>query len=280
MEKCRNMETFSKGFTRVPHKISNVLPLLNLTEREQRVVALIIRLTYGCNRRWIQLKQADLQIVNITPSHAKEVRNSLINKKIIIQKECKREYRINEDYIASSEVEKKISCQLEKLRILIGRQLNSQTSLKSNKSLTESGSTEFPNMEDSDYQIGNNKQLPNEEVSATNNNVFNSPKDILNKDKYKDIKDRFSYNRSEKHINPNGFYPQNETEFEMFESFRLIDNANPDSFSFYISTLQKGLPARKFREFREDILRTPKIKNKGSVFVTKVQQYFEGVKNE
>lgn len=279
MERCRSMENFSKGFTQLPHKIGNILPLLDLTEREYRVILLIIRLTYGCNRRWAKLKQADLQTVNITPNHAKEVNESLLDKKVIVKNENKKEFRLNEEYLTSSKVTEEITYQLERLQTLVGRHLDSQTSLKSNKSIPNSGSKEFPNTEDTSSQIGNNEGLPNQEVLATNSGYFDASKDILNKRKYKDIKDRDSYKRLRQNINPDAFFPNNETEFEMFESFKLIDGANPDSFSFYIWALQGGLPASKFREFREDILRTRKIKNKGAVFVTKVKEYFREAKD-
>lgn len=268
------MENFDKGFSPLPHWLGNILPFLGLSQRQYQSVLLIIRLTYGCNRKWAKLKPYYLQILNIAPSHAGEVLRPLISKKIIEQRSCNKEFRINEEYLRKV-ITPKLLTHLEALRELVGRQLSKKPSQISIKKLPKIVIEKFPNQESNDSQSSNNEALPNREVLGLENDLFAIPKDILNKRKHNDTKDRFSYKWSGTHITPDSFYPQNETEFEMFESFKLLDNSNPDSFSFYISTLKKNLPASKFREFREDILRTPQIKNKGSVFVKKVKEYFE-----
>ena len=67
------MENMSKGFLWLPNRIYNILPFLGLTQREWQVIWLIIRLTYGCKRRWAKLKLIDFDVVGISPFHIKEV---------------------------------------------------------------------------------------------------------------------------------------------------------------------------------------------------------------
>lgn len=267
------MENFNKGFTVLPHWLGNILQFLDLTKRQYQVVLLIIRLSHGCNRRWAKLKPYHLQILGITPPHASEVLCPLINKKIIEQRNENKEFRVNEEYLRKVIVPQ-LGLHLEMLQELVGRQLSKKPSQISIKNLPKVVVKEFPNWEGQDSQNSNIETFLNREGLGSENGTFTDSKDTINKNKYNDTKDQDSYKRSKKHIKPDAYYPQNETEYEMFESFRLLDDSNSDSFSFYIWALQKGLPASKFRDFREDILRTPSIKNKGSVFVRKVKEYF------
>lgn len=268
------MENFDKGFTQLPHSIGNILPLINLTGRGYKVIDIVIRLTYGCNRRWAKLKQHDLQIVDIAPNHAKEVLTSLLNNRIIIKNGNKKEYRLNEEYITSTFTQK-VENKLAGLRELVGKQLAKETYRNGNNILPEKGSFNLPNREVTTSQNSNKNGLPKREILASEEHNFSTPKDILNKSKYIDKKKDNTYKVGSKTIDPDFFIPRNPTEFEMIETFRRLEGEKKESFPFYLSALKKGLPEDKFREFRENILRTPKVKNKGALFVKKVKEYFE-----
>lgn len=271
------MEEFTKGFTRVLHKIDNILPLINLNKREYKVVLLIIRLTYGCQRRWAKLKLADLQIVGIAPPHARKVIEDLLFKSIIVQNGQTKEFRLNEEYLAS-EVTKKVSFKLEKLRTLVGRHLTKKSYQISNKNVTNVVTNPLPKEEVFGYQTGNNEGLPKREILSSQEHDFSTPKDILNKELNKDIESSIAvknpYKQSEQvRVNPEFFAPSNETEYAAKTAWEQLEPNNPGSFGFYLWAIKQGLPAQKFYEFASEIKQNPIIKNKGAVFNKKVRDY-------
>lgn len=275
------MENFSKGYTQVPHKIGNILPLIDLTARQKRVVDLVIRLTYGCQKRWAKLRFSDLQIVNIAPSHAGNIMFSLLKQKIIIQNGTTKEYRLNEEYL-SSEVTKNVSFQLEKLRTLIGKQLDKRGYQIGKQKVTKEVTDILPEEKDLSYQNGNDEGLPKREDSDLKRPEFTTPKDILNKELKKEIDsgniadDSFKGSSIiHKRINPEFFAPTNDLEYAAKTAWEQIEPENPDSFGFYLWAMKQGLPADKFFEFSSEIKDDMKIKNKGAVFNKKVQDYLE-----
>lgn len=278
------MENFYKGFTRLPHKIGNILPLLDLTARQRRVVDLIIRLTYGCQKRWAKLNLADLQVVGIAPPHAGKVIDGSLSKSIIVQNGKTKEYRLNEDYL-TSEVTNKVSFKLEKLRNLVKRQLAKDSYQTGNKEVTEQVTEELPKEEDLAYQSSNDKELPDWEVSDSKQHGFSTPKDILNKELKKEIDSSKIADNSfrvgsvtSKKVDPTYFAPSNETEYAAKTAWEQIEPDNPDSFGFYLWAMKQGLSSSKFFEFSSEIKADSTIKNKGAVFNNKIREYL-GVSN-
>jgi phage replication O-like protein O len=278
MEKLEEMENFNKGFTQIPHKVGNLMPLLNLTSRQWRVVHLIIRLTYGCNKRWAKLKQADLWVCSISAEHAKEVLEPLVRSKIIEKNGNKKEYRLNEEYL-DSELTKQVSFNLEDLRNLVKEQLIGKHYQTRSKKLPKIVTNKFLPKEEGSSQSGQEINLPKTELLDSESTDFDIQKDRLNKKKYNDRKNSSTSKKLElsPDTNPDFFNPATEAQYEMFQAFLILDGGNPNSFRFYIQTLNNGLPASKFRDFKNEILRTPKVKNKGALFVKMVKQYLGGV---
>lgn len=274
-------DNFGRGHTQVPHKIGNLLPLLGLNGRAYRVVSLIIRLTYGCQRRWAKLKYADLQVVGIAAPHAHAVIDSLISKSIITQNGTTKEYRLNEEYL-SSEVTKTVSPELEKLRSLVGRQLKKQSYQSSNQDVAKSVTEALPKEENLGYQSSNDKGLLDREVTASNNSGFVSLKDNLNKKINKSIDKEFIGNTSSREgseykqkVNPYAFFPMDERAVEAKNAWLQLEPDKMESFDFYLWAVEQDLPASKFREFTQDIKADRKIRNKGAAFVTRVKEYLK-----
>ena len=172
------MEDISKGHTQIPHLVMNLIPFLDLTERESRAFTLILRLTYGCHGKWAKIIQADLKAVRIQDSHAKGVLEGLLSKQAIIQNDKTLEYGINEEYLAS-DVTKGVSFELEILNRLIHKQLSKAYS-KSKSYPTDLERSNFPEEEGQASQFGKATPLPYKEVSGTNEETFGQPKDKIN----------------------------------------------------------------------------------------------------
>lgn len=279
------MEGFTKGFTQIPHKVDNLLPLMSLNKRECAIILLIIRLTYGCQRRWAKLNLADLKVVGIAPPHARKAIEPLILKNIIVQNGKTKAYRLNEDYLAS-EVTNKVSFKLEKLRNLVKRQLAKDSYQTGNKRVTKLVTDELPKEEVLGYQNSNENGLPELEVLGSDQSDFATPKDILNKTLNIAINnDSIASNNSSKRSgkltkgNPAFFTPSNETEYAALEAFNQLEPDNSNSFDFYLWAIRNGLPASKFFEFTSEIKSDPKIKNKGAVFNKRVKDFLR-IQNE
>lgn len=275
------MEDITKGFIQLPHSINNVLLVMSLTSRQRRTIELIVRLTLGCQKRWARLNQADLQTIGILPSHAKKTIESLLESQLIIQNGKTKEYRLNEEYLAS-EVTKKVSPKLERLSKLVGRQLE-KSYHNSNEDVTESVITSLPNQEVDSYQNGNTEPLLKQEDLASEDKDFVTPKDILNKSKYSDINSiadkNLSSEEAQKMVNPKEYIPSNVQETAALEAWRTLEPFNPLAFTTsYLWAMNHGLPVSKFYEFTSEIKQDPSIKNPGAIFRTKVENYFRGTK--
>jgi hypothetical protein len=171
-------------FVPLPNDILELLLTNGLKMREWAFVLLVARLTYGCKYvKWAKIKFCDLGILNIGQSHAKEIVESVLAKKIVIRNEKTKKYQINEDYIRS-ELPKTVTSQREKLAKLVGKQLNSNTSQNGNENVTDLVTNAFPKEKDIDSQNGNYNLLPKQEDSNSDSDGFSSTKDILI-DKYK-----------------------------------------------------------------------------------------------
>lgn len=86
----------TEGFVAIPRGIFDLLLCQGLHKRELSLILLIVRLTYGCrNRSWAHLKQADLTVIGIGPTHAKTTITALLARNLIEQNGNRREYRLH-----------------------------------------------------------------------------------------------------------------------------------------------------------------------------------------
>lgn len=270
----KEMETdVFKGFIQVPHAINNVLLVLDLTSRQRRALELIIRLTFGCHKKWAKLSLADLQTVNILPSHARETIESLLLKKLINQNGRTKEYQLNEKHLLT-DVTKMVSFSLQRLSKLVGKQLGGGYQ-NGNEEVTESETQGLPKKEDDAYQNSNNDPLPDEEVLASPQHDFASLKDRLNKIKERD-KDKYESKIKKSHNNqhPKYFLPTTQAEEAALEVFNELESDHPEAFFHYLFAAQDGLTVNDFHEITSEV-KTSKVKNKGKAFRAKVKDYLE-----
>ena len=168
----------NKGFTHIPHVALDSLLVLGLNKREVNTILLIIRLTYGCHRTWARLIQADLEVVGVGSSHAKETLAALLSKTLILQNAKTKEFKLNEEILASILTET-VSFRLDKLAHLIGRNLPRKTSQNGNTNVTEMVSSKLPKQEVSSSQNSNIDSLPKQENLASENPTSAESKDIV-----------------------------------------------------------------------------------------------------
>lgn len=275
---------FEEGFTRLPNKILYALTSLDINMREVKVLLLILRLTYGCmNKPWAKLKQSDLRAIGISPSHAKEVLESLIEKNFLIQNGSLKEYKINEDVLIAKTRKRKD--QLNLLGELVGNQLKKYTSPKGNQKLPKEETPNFPKWENNTSQNGDFYTFPKREVLASRDGDFTGLKDMINISKKSDRKEIADNNtfldndfssieeKTTAGVYPGEYQPQTEEEVAALAAWNYIEPDNPKSFDFYLYAVSKGLPAGKFYEFAAEIKQDNTIRDKGKVFTTKVTNY-------
>lgn len=267
-------DNFSKGHTQIPHWLFHCLLLMDLSERDWKVTMLLIRLTFGCQKKWVKLRQCDLKSVGINENHAKEVLIRLLDAKIIVLNEKINAYAVNE------ELPNLGSLHYEPLRTLVTKQLvKTESSQNGNSKLPEIGSNTFPQEEASTSQNGKITPFPNRELSISDNKGFATPKDILKINKYSDTYSVAINNTAQNEfqvIAPKGFQPTNEGEAAAYEAWNQLEHNNPLAFSTtYYAAYKKGLPATLFYQFISEIKQDETIKNRGAVFNSKAKSYFE-----
>lgn len=182
------------GFTAIPQDLLNALLVYALNQREIKVILLLIRLSIGCHSKWVQLRQCDLQVIGIRENHAKNVIKQILAKKIIIKNEKTGEFRLNSEFIIQE-----CLChqeQQERLGGLIGKQLKRVFPHKGNLELPQTGTETTPKVEAPASQTGKPVTIPKEEVPASDNTGFSTPKDILKDSKYSDIKEKVIANEN------------------------------------------------------------------------------------
>lgn len=201
-EETSKPDNFVEGFTQIPHWVLNTFLCLDISQRGLKLVLLIARLSYGClNHKWIKLRKADLQIIGISPTHAKQVLETAIKTQVILQNERTGELKINEEYLQSKEVINDIKPKLDRLRKVVGKQLQMDYQ-KGNDNVTKIVTPELPNREASFSQKGNPYTFPKRKVSASNKSGFTPVIDTLidniNSDRY-GIADKTSSSGEDSH---------------------------------------------------------------------------------
>lgn len=257
-----NENTAIKGNLWLPNRITNILPFLDLTGRQWQVVWLIIRLTYGCGGRWAKLRLANFTVVNISPTHIRQVINPLIKDNIIIWEPKEHKFRINEEGLTLKLTTLGTS-NLEQLKTLIGKHLKKKTSQKGNTNIPKEGSKSFPKEEDTPSQNGNN--IKHDAASL---------KEIIkSSNKYK-VKSESRNSLRNKKFNPEFFVPKSDSEQFAFELWNDLEPDNPESF-YYYKKVSRQLDFGLLLEIKNEVLRNTAIKNKGAGFVMKVEPYLK-----
>ena len=129
------------GFAPVPRMLLDAFLIASLTRSELLLALLIVRLTYGCqNAPFVELRLADLGILGIRPSHARECIDGLVAKGLL-ERKGKRNYRLSVNHSLHLSEPNEIKRQ-ELLKFKVGEQLrNIEEALPK---VTKSGSHKFP----------------------------------------------------------------------------------------------------------------------------------------
>lgn len=261
-----------EGFVRLNHSLYHALLTCDLTVRQLKVVLLVLRLTIGCQRKWAKLIQADLKIVGVTASHARQVVDELLNKTILIQNEKTGEYRLNERYFILDDKKRK---RLERLTHLIGIQIY-KPSQNGNPVNPKVVTHDFPIQQQSSSQFSNVEPLPNEKLLALENVYFASPKDNDKNNIKHNVKENIaaisSFNKVNSRVDPHTFIPETEAQKYALYAWENIEPHKPDSFNFYLWCASRGLPADIFDQFTNDVL-SHEYDNPGAMFNTKAMDY-------
>jgi len=260
----------NNNFTQIQNDILHSILLNKFNQRELKILLLTARLTYGCHRKWVRFIFADLKIVGIKQSHAKEVIEQMLQKNILVRNNKTGEYRINEDFLIA-EAGKKESL-FAVLKTVIGKNLTHKTSQNGNSDVPFSGTEPFPKEELQPSLKGNKATFPNGEVSGSENSDFTQAKDNDIKDNKKSDKESIA---DYKIVNPKNFSPSNEDEYSALEAWKRVEPNNPASFNFYLKAVKRGFPSSLFFQFASEIEQDPSIENKGRVLNAKVTEYMK-----
>jgi len=252
-------DNFAEGFTQIPHVLENTLPCLKLTLREYKLVLIIIRLTYGCQKRWAHLDYNDLEIGNVKPPHAGKVFRGLLNKNLVVKNNTsEKEYRINEEYIKQlSKREYKLN--LEKYQNLVGENLYIRSSgLDSKASVARIGKARLLKREYANSLKGNVQRLPKRELSDSERDEITPPKDKgIQKDNDNCINT----------ISPFFFIPKTTLQEAAYNVWKMLEPHKTGSLGFYLSMAKRGLPEHEFYRLGEAIKNDTTARNKGATFV-------------
>jgi len=154
---------------RVAHSINEAIMLRDFTKRQRKILDLILRLSWGCNKKYALIpRQRDFETVGVGEGHIKVELMWLVQSHIIAINEDK--YSFNKDF-DQWQVSRVRPFEPEKLTELVSLNLNSQ-----HPELTKTVSKNLPKQEDSTYQ---NSKFPTPDLA--------SPKERLKKVLKKDI---------------------------------------------------------------------------------------------
>jgi phage replication O-like protein O len=84
-----------KEFIQIPNDLFEAISASGLSKNERKVVDLIIRCTFGCQREKALLIQRDFVVTGLKESHAREVIDRLINEQIIFRDKSNRLFWVN-----------------------------------------------------------------------------------------------------------------------------------------------------------------------------------------
>lgn len=252
------------GFTGIPHSVLDGLVLMGLSKREMVLSLLVARLTYGCHRQWAALKQADLVVIGVSASHAKEVISTATANGALVQNGKTGEYKLGELYVGET-------ANSQRLRKLIGKHIAPSASQNSNPKVTEQVTDNLPKKEDATSQNGNPNDFPKRELSRSDKGIVPQPKDS-DKDKYKET-DKDSPIANKKYPNPNTFKPNNAAQEAALYAWKTLEPNQPDSFSVYLKFVKNGLSSDIIYRITSEIKQDPTVRNKGALFNTKAYEY-------
>jgi phage replication O-like protein O len=169
---------FKKGYTRIPNRLFNAILIAPYNKRQIKIILLIVRLTYGCGKGSVALKQADLSSIGIDETHAKEALQPLIANQILSRNETTHKVRINYDDLINN-IFKDNQKKLNKLQALIGKNLVKSDYSNGNKKATKIVSYSLPRKQNETNQISKERDLPKEKDYRRRNIGFVSTKEII-----------------------------------------------------------------------------------------------------
>lgn len=246
------------NFIQISNKIYNAVITIDLTQNQIKIILLLLRLTYGCNKEeaYVRIK-AYFEAIGISSSHIKEPLEALIKNKILLIRNDKF-YKLNINKLF----------ELGKLDVNANIRLNDliheNLSQKGNVNLPDKEIELLPKKERSYSQKGNtNEQYLTQykQNSAPKDSIKDSIKDSVNTDN--------AVNKN--YIDPKGFYPMNEEEVCAMECWKAIEPNNPRFFEVYLK-FSKAVPVSVMYQYKAEVLQSS-CENPGKVMVYKMVQY-------
>lgn len=132
---------------RIAHSIGEQLMVSNFTEQQRRILDLILRLSWGCNKEIALIpKQKDFEIVGVREGHIKAHLDCLVRDRVICRNDTA--YSFNRNF-NEWRVSRAFNYSPEKLTDLVSLNLRNQS-----QQLTDSVSENLRNREVGTYGIG------------------------------------------------------------------------------------------------------------------------------
>jgi hypothetical protein len=259
MKPPSNSQPKNEPFTAVPHAVYQALLVANLNARVLRLAQLIIRLSFGCQQGWADVRQADLTVIGVTSSHAGDVIKEALLLGVVERNGTTGHYRVSPSFIA--EAARANTARVEELGQLIRRQLSHSGRSQTTKTVVRS----LPEVEVQHYQNGKPYYLPKREDLGLEHSSDEPPKDNQNKS--------ITSVNQDAGLDPYKFAPTNRHEEAAFRVWGRLEQSRPGAFSGYLLLAQRGLGADQFDRLAGEVLEDETIKNKGAVFVTKANTY-------
>lgn len=265
-----NSKLATERFTGFPNLVVEFMLLGELKLLEMKLLILVIRLTYGCHREWVELIQADLIAADIASNRAKDVLTSALSKGVLIRDGQSNRYKAGSRFLISYERGQ------NRLDQLIHQQL-SGSSQKRNIEVPEIGTIVLPKEEDDSYQNGNTEVYLKQEHLRVIRPKIRQPKDRLKKVFKESVKET---NARKSIFSPYDYKPHNGIEVAAQTAWRHLDHDNPECFGVYLSFVKRGLPSEAFYELTQAVLEDSAIKNKGAMFNKLASRYLENCTQE
>lgn len=275
-------ESINNGRVYLDYFYLNALILGGFQLRDIRVCALIIRLTLACKGSdWATVQQKDLSVIGVSDSHAAEVLQSLVERKIIIKRPyVDNSYQINHAYFLS--VTEKNPNRFEQLRALVGLHLFPHKASRGGKSKPPKKVAAFlPAEEEEPSHERSTYHLPPREVYRSKSSGFEQVKDTLERIRTTDrtmgligSSKNSSYRKSGL-LSPEEFWQQisNPLEEAAYDAWKRLEPYRPSSFGLYVSLLKRGLPLEFFENVSKEISLDKGVEDKGKVFNYRAQEY-------
>ncbi|HUD10658.1 MAG TPA: hypothetical protein VMR28_03235 [Candidatus Saccharimonadales bacterium] len=258
-----NNNPATEGFTRYPNSVVDFALLGELKPLESRLLLLVVRLTFGCHREWVELIQADLIAADIAANRAKDVIASALSKGVLVRDGKSNRYQVGSRFLIHNERGQ------SRLDQLIHRQL-SGSSEKRNIYVPKTGTSILPKEEDDSYENSNSVVFLKQEHLRVVRRKSTRPKDRLKKVYKETVKET---NARKTTISPYDYKPHSPSQRAALAVWRYLEPDKPENFGLYVGFVKRGLPERIFYELAMAINDDNTVKNKGAYFNKKATEY-------